>query len=109
MMEGLERPQIQVCESRLALSASLVGDLLVEALSLQGDIEAGSVDDAASRSPDLVEQAAQLRAEQGLDGSGQSVVVLQSGGLVAVVAELMVLATAAATITEVNMVVAVVS
>ncbi len=81
--------RIQQCEQRLALSVSLVGDLLLDAL----DVPEPSADqtpllplddlpDQESSdhiSPDLIDQAAELRQTQGLDGSGQTVAVIDSG------------------------------
>ena len=65
--------QVQSCETRLALSASIVGELLVEAIGLDVELE------DTSQQPDLVAQAEQLRAEAGLDGSGQTIAVIDSG------------------------------
>ena len=73
---GMRR--VEACESRLALSASLAGELLVDALSASGldtDLNVDGQDSAA----DLVAQAEQIRAVGGPDGSGQSVVVIDSG------------------------------
>lgn len=72
-IEAMPR-SIEQCEQRLALSASLAGDLLLELLdvdSIQDDLDATG--------PDLIQQSAELRAEQGLDGSGQTVAVIDSG------------------------------
>ena len=65
---------IEQCEPRLALSASLAGDLMLELLDLDGQ-----QDEFRDSSPDLIEQAAELRTNQGLDGSGQTVAVIDSG------------------------------
>ena len=65
--------QVQSCETRLALSASIVGELLVEAIGLDVELE------DTSQQPNLVAQAEQLRAETGLDGSGQTIAVIDSG------------------------------
>ena len=62
---------IEPCEQRLALSASLAGDLLMELLN----VEADHGDDG----PNLIEQAEDLRFSHGLDGSGQTVAVIDSG------------------------------
>ena len=70
--------RIQPCEPRLALSVSLVGDLLLDALDVQETSSPGDHHQDAS-SPDLLEQAAELRSTQGLDGSGQTVAVIDSG------------------------------
>jgi hypothetical protein len=82
--------RIELCEPRLALSASLASDLLLEALELQtaatiepqsnqlDPIEFESPTDADS--PNLINQAAQLREQSGgLDGRGQTVAVIDSG------------------------------
>jgi subtilisin family serine protease len=65
---------IEQCEQRLALSASLAGDLLLELLDVDS-----IQDDTDATGPDLIQQSAELRAEQGLDGSGQTVAVIDSG------------------------------
>ena len=65
---------IEQCEQRLALSASLAGDLLLELLDVDW-----IQDDTDATGPDLIQQSAELRAEQGLDGSGQTVAVIDSG------------------------------
>jgi len=65
---------IQQCEERLALSASLAGDLLLEILNVDG-----FQDDRDSSGPNLLQQAAELRSDRGLDGSGQTVAVIDSG------------------------------
>ena len=65
---------IQPCEQRLALSASLAGDLLLELLN----VDHLQADDQANF-PNLIEQSAQLRETLGLDGSGQTVAIIDSG------------------------------
>ncbi len=65
---------IEPCEQRLALSASLAADFLLELLSVEG-----IQDDIDSGPPDLIDQASQLRAQTGLSGSGQTVAVIDSG------------------------------
>jgi len=76
---------------RLALSASLAGDLLLEVLGVHtptpidpaaqsSQLNASVGDDGLSSGlPNLLEQGAELRAGQGLDGSGQTVAVIDSG------------------------------
>jgi subtilisin family serine protease len=87
--------RIEPCEQRLALSASLAADLLLEALDVEAaaTIEAQSnqplrpapeaaIDDSAGapgESPDLIDQAAALRDRRGIDGRGQTVAVIDSG------------------------------
>ncbi|WP_372725619.1 S8 family serine peptidase [Novipirellula sp.] len=95
---------IERCEERLALSASLPSDLLLEALSIglsddpldatssvnsdfssQPELEHDSqVTDADLATPNLIEQAAAIRNQLGtgdlvLNGSGQTVAVIDSG------------------------------
>ncbi len=81
---------IELCEPRLALSASLASDLLLEALDIQSaatiDPPSNQLDSiefesaADGDSPNLIHQAAQLREDaRGLDGSGQTVAVIDSG------------------------------
>ncbi len=95
--DGLEASpaRLEPCEPRLALSASMTGELLLDALgvttpdsfsieiqsqtpqSALGDtIAAGVHDDVA---PNLISQAADLRATQSLAGAGQTVAVIDSG------------------------------
>ena len=69
--------QVQVCEPRLALSGSMASGILVEALNLGAIGVDHEIDTGVS--PDLVEQAAELRATHGLDGAGQTVAVIDSG------------------------------
>lgn len=88
--------QIEPYEERLALSASLAADLLLEALEVvQPEIEPQSVQPdppvsgdlsentgepgQTTTSPDLIGQAAELREQAGLDGEGQTVAVIDSG------------------------------
>ncbi len=83
--------QIQPCEPRLALSASLASDLLLEALNVQvgetaiepqsSQLSPSTLDSQATadQSPDLLQQASQLRDSHGLDGRGQTVAVIDSG------------------------------
>lgn len=70
---------IQQCEERLALSASLTGDLLLQMLNVDGFSDNGSSDDTGSSVPNLIQQAAQLRNDYGFDGTGQTVAVIDSG------------------------------
>ncbi len=65
---------IQQCEQRLALSASFAGDLLLELLNVDGLPSHDELD-----APNLIEQSAQLRDTLGLDGSGQTIAVIDSG------------------------------
>ena len=75
---------IESCETRLALSASLAADMLLDALEIQ-PASLGQPSDtidttaATADSPDLLAQAADLRQSHGLDGSGQTVAVIDSG------------------------------
>lgn len=86
--------RIQPCEPRLALSASLASDLLLEALQpvAEATIKPQSIDPVADafetptegEGPDLIQQAFQLRESSpdgsgGLDGRGQTVAVIDSG------------------------------
>ncbi len=80
--------RIRPCERRLALSASLAGDLLLEALDV-GNHEIEPPSDPfdplpAEASPDtdspnLIHQAAELRDSRQIDGSGQTIAVIDSG------------------------------
>ncbi len=95
---------IELCEERLALSASLPSDLLLEALSIglsddplgatssvnsdlssQPELDnASQVTDADLASPNLIEQATEIRSlvssgNAVLNGSGQTVAVIDSG------------------------------
>ncbi|GAA5507851.1 S8 family peptidase [Novipirellula caenicola] len=95
---------IERCEERLALSASLPSDLLLEALSIgwsddsletlsatNSDLSsspepasASQPTDADPATPNLIEQAAAIRNQSGtadavLNGSGQTVAVIDSG------------------------------
>ncbi|MGI9474135.1 MAG: hypothetical protein ACR2NZ_21525, partial [Rubripirellula sp.] len=77
-------PRIEGCERRLALSASIAADLLLQAL---GDSGVNSEPTGQSPEPtetesepdDLLSQAAAVRDSAGLDGSGQTVAVIDSG------------------------------
>ncbi len=98
------RPRIEPFEQRLALSASIAGDLLIEMLgsmsigpdampdpflkyeqeivpqvqsSIDPPIVAGNPD--AGVPPNLIQQAADLRVSRGLTGAGQTVAVIDSG------------------------------
>ena len=94
---------IQPCQQRLALSASLMGELLLDALEFDtqsaqpnqaspspspdysasdGSEESPSFPDRGSQTADaldLLSQAADLRNTHGIDGSGQTVAVIDSG------------------------------
>ncbi|EMI16474.1 Peptidase S8 and S53, subtilisin, kexin, sedolisin domain protein [Rhodopirellula maiorica SM1] len=99
-----EQDVIELCEERLALSASLPSDLLLEALSIglsddpldptaavNSDLssppepaDASQVTDAELATPNLIEQAAEIRSQSStgnsvLNGSGQTVAVIDSG------------------------------
>lgn len=92
---GSQRPldanpaSIETCEQRLALSASLTGDLLLDLLCVpvaspsEHGISTNQLnvadDGFAADVPSLLDQAAELRATRGLDGSGQTVAVVDSG------------------------------
>lgn len=70
----MQRPaRLVVCETRLALSASLTAELIVSALDLDHGGE--PADDATA----LLDQAAEVRESYGLDGTGQSIAVIDSG------------------------------
>jgi len=65
--------RIAICEPRLALSVSAAADVLIDALSLNSpSFDVGS-------EPNLVADAASIRERFSLDGSGQTVVVIDSG------------------------------
>ena len=69
---------IEPCEERLALSASLAADALLDLVSTDTAadvIEQQQIDPSES----LLEQAADLRDITGFDGSGQTVAVIDSG------------------------------
>lgn len=77
--------RIEPCEERLALSASLAADLLVETLNLD---DSGAASDwnelqpegeEVNLSPDLITQANDLRETHGLTGAGQTVAVIDTG------------------------------
>lgn len=86
--------RLERCESRLALSASLASDLLLEALSIGQDVETpeqpeppvpvqtqtldDSVSEGQAGSSSLLQQAVELQ-RSGFDGSGQTVAVIDSG------------------------------
>ena len=92
--------RIEPCEPRLALSASLAGGLLLEALGVTPPISmetssmetsSDQIDSVASNSadaggssdpfesPDLFEQAFRIREGSEIDGRGQTVAVIDSG------------------------------
>ncbi|WP_153559041.1 S8 family peptidase [Roseimaritima sediminicola] len=77
--DPLRRSQrsLRVCESRLALSASLAADLVLS--SIEDPTPAADGDPAAIPSDWLLEQAAEIRQQYGLDGAGQSIAVIDSG------------------------------
>ncbi|KAA1260819.1 Subtilisin E precursor [Rubripirellula obstinata] len=73
---------IEPCEERLALSASLAADVLIDLLasdSLASDSLADSIDNQHQSPTSLLDQAAQFRDLTGFDGSGQTVAVIDSG------------------------------
>ncbi|MGB7344700.1 MAG: S8 family serine peptidase [Pirellulaceae bacterium] len=73
---------IQACEPRLALSASLAADMLLDVMDVQsvdGRSIDGPSDSVADESPSLLDQAANVRQTTGIDGSGQTVAVIDSG------------------------------
>ena len=88
IIQDIDAAVIQQCERRLALSASLVGDLLLEALDVtafatdpartQDPLPTQVIDDVPTdetsnqSSPDLIEQAAELRQTRDLDGRGHN-------------------------------------
>ena len=69
-----QRRAVEVCEKRFALSASMAADFVVDALNLGEDLD--SVNDDT---PNLLSQSEALRTDFGLDGSGQTVAVIDSG------------------------------
>ncbi len=92
-------PAIEICEPRLALSASLAGELLLESLGIHpislepitiepltnttptinplGNLD--TFDPSSTETPDLFAQAAALRETSGLTGQGQTVAIIDSG------------------------------
>lgn len=77
------RRPLRVCEPRLALSASLAADLVLSSLNQTPD---NSFDQAADQASDavtdgtwLLQQAAEIREQYGIDGAGQSIAVIDSG------------------------------
>ena len=72
---------IEPCEERLALSASLAADAILDLLSVDTAVETldQQTDQQIDSSESLLEQAADLRDITGLDGSGQTVAVIDSG------------------------------
>ncbi|NNE00766.1 MAG: S8 family serine peptidase, partial [Pirellulaceae bacterium] len=95
----LAEQQIESCEPRLALSASLAAEILLESLDVQiasvaepatdsasgnqADVQATSgamaTDGDAEPFANLIDQANEVRAPLGLDGSGQTVAIIDSG------------------------------
>jgi len=78
--------RLRPCEQRLALSASLAAELLLSPQhawfdgTLEGTLNAlRPADEPPAPAPDLLTQAARLRQDAGIDGSGQTVVVIDSG------------------------------
>lgn len=73
--------RIESCEPRLALSASIAGDLLLQAFGDAMESPDLAEDPSQSHSSpfDLTAQAAEIRDATGLDGSGQTVAVIDSG------------------------------
>ena len=80
--------RIQPCEQRLALSASLAADMLMDALNAMEPVLANPMDDhpiespsfaEQTDSPNLLAQAKQLRQTTGIDAGGQTVAVIDSG------------------------------
>ncbi len=68
---------IESCEPRLALSASLAADMLLDVMDVQS---VDSPAETADTSPaSLLDQAAEIRDTTGIDGSGQTVAVIDSG------------------------------
>ncbi|MFK8111911.1 MAG: S8 family serine peptidase [Rubripirellula sp.] len=88
-----DSPRLQPCEQRLALSASMAGDLLIEALQVgieatepaelpiqtQSTQQESLDSQSPGVSPDLVDQSVALRDSHRVDGSGQTVAVIDSG------------------------------
>ncbi len=81
-LRGSRRP-LRLCEPRLALSASLAADLVLSSLSQSPDQAldqaADQAIDAATDGDWLLQQAAQIRDQYGIDGGGQSIAVIDSG------------------------------
>lgn len=83
----VERPQSQIesCEQRLALSASLAGEILLDALDFQpqsagAEAQQPSTDFADSADSESLTNAVALPTEAtGLDGSGQTIAVIDTG------------------------------
>lgn len=74
-LDGATEPTIRLCERRLALSASPGAAALLDLLGLAND----PLDPADAAPHDLWSQAEYLRTSYGLDGSGQTVAVIDSG------------------------------
>ena len=72
---------IESCEPRLALSASIAGDLMLQAFGDAIESPDAAEDSSQNHSgiSDLTQQATEVREATGLDGSGQTVAVIDSG------------------------------
>ncbi|WP_186776174.1 S8 family peptidase [Rubripirellula reticaptiva] len=81
--DGIEanRSRIEPCEPRLALSASLAGDVLLQALDSAHLFDDSLLDDSPDPEPasNVIAQAADLRETVNLTGAGQTVAVIDSG------------------------------
>ncbi|QEG41946.1 S8 family peptidase [Roseimaritima ulvae] len=74
-----QRRGLRVCEPRLALSASLAADLVLSSLSQAPDDVFDHAADPVTDGDWLLQQAAEVREQYGLDGAGQSIAVIDSG------------------------------
>ena len=97
----LARDQVLFCEQRIALSVSVFGDLLLDGLDVAPSLpstlhpqdtdlnvepsaqeslpRAVSTQTGASQTPSVLEQAADLRQSNSLDGSDQTIAVIDTG------------------------------
>ncbi|MGB7328422.1 MAG: S8 family serine peptidase [Rubripirellula sp.] len=81
--DGIEadRSRIEPCEPRLALSASLAGDMLLQALGSADLFDESPLDESPDPQPasNVIAQAVALRETADLTGAGQTVAVIDSG------------------------------
>lgn len=71
--------RISICEPRLALSASIGADLLIESLAATPLGSDSFASQPSSSSPNPLSDADTIRERYSLDGTGQSVAVIDSG------------------------------
>lgn len=74
-------PAIERCEERLALSASLGAEFLLDLVAANSALDTATQNDSPviDETASLAEQANQFRNATGIDGSGQTVAVIDSG------------------------------